>query len=267
MAKVSKEKATERLQALVQEGSELIPGLGLTRQTQKWLRDVDNALYRIFGENSREYSSIPQSYSVSGNGLRNHLNKMTSLVESCLDDIKYFWEEDEAIQDTISDVSVLPVPNSEHVDKRVDLRKIFVIHGHDEAAREKLARFLQTLGLQPVILHEQPNEGRTIIEKFEDYADVGFATVLLTPDDLGAPKENKNALKPRARQNVIFELGYFIGKLGRNRVCALVRGDVEKPSDYDGVVYISLDDPGAWKMEVIRELRTAGVDVDANKVL
>ena len=115
-----------------------------------------------------------------------------------------------------------------------------------------------------MVLHEQANIGRTIIEKFEEHAQVGFAVVLLTPDDVGAFRDDKSKQKPWARQNVIFEFGYLIGKLGRKRVCALVKGDVEKPSDYNGVLYISFDDSGGWKMRLIKELKTAGFKVDAN---
>ena len=116
-----------------------------------------------------------------------------------------------------------------------------------------------------MVLHEQPNEGRTIIEKFEDFTHVGFAVVLLTPDDTGRLQDDVGDFKPRARQNVIFEFGYFIGKLGRGRVCALVKGDVERPSDYDGVLYIPLDDSGGWEMRLIQELKSAGYDIDANR--
>ena len=108
------------------------------------------------------------------------------------------------------------------------------------------------MALRPVVLHEQPNEGRTIIEKFEDFAHVGFAVVLLTPDDTGRLQDDAGEYRPRARQNVIFEFGYFIGKLGRERVCALVQGDLERPSDYDGVLYIQLDDSEGWKMRLVR---------------
>ena len=142
--------------------------------------------------------------------------------------------------------------------------KVFVIHGHDEAARVKVARFLEKLKLEPVILHEQENRGRTIIEKFEGYSDVGFAVVLLTPDDVGAPRDKQSELSPRARQNVISELGFFIGKLGRDRVCILKKQEVEMPSDCQGVVYTDFDDAGAWQMKVIQELKAAGFNVDAN---
>lgn len=115
-----------------------------------------------------------------------------------------------------------------------------------------------------MILQEQPDQGRTIIEKFEQYAQVNFAVVLFTPDDVGG-LEAEN-LRPRTRQNVIFELGYFIGKLGRERVRVLVKGDIEIPSDYSGVLYISLDDAGGWQMALFRELKSAGFDVDANRI-
>ena len=120
-----------------------------------------------------------------------------------------------------------------------------------------MARFLTKLGLSPIILHEQPNQGRTVIEKFEQNAEVPFAIVLLTPDDVGSLWDDQPNLRLRARQNVIFELGYFTGSLGRGRVCALTKGHLEEPSDYEGVVYIPLDDSGAWKMGLVKELKSA----------
>jgi predicted nucleotide-binding protein len=145
-----------------------------------------------------------------------------------------------------------------------DRSKVFVVHGHDEGAREAVARFVGDLGFQPIILHERANEGRTLIEKVEAHADVGFAVVLLTPDDEGCAKGGTPAL--RARQNVVLELGYFIGRLGRNRVCALKRGDLEIPSDFGGVVYEPFDASGGWKLALGRELRAAGFEIDWNKV-
>lgn len=146
-------------------------------------------------------------------------------------------------------------------------RRVFVVHGHAEEAKQSVARCLEKLGLEAIILHEKPSRGQTIIEKFEDYADVGFAVVLLTPDDVGAAKGDAGSLKPRARQNVIFELGFFVGSLGRRRVCALHRGDVEIPSDFAGVLWVPMDPQGAWRFELVREMRAAGLDVDPNKLL
>ena len=123
----------------------------------------------------------------------------------------------------------------------VGSRKVFIVHGHDEGTREAVARFVEKLGFDPIILHERPNRGRTIITKFrEEAAGVGFAIVLMTADDLGRSIEYTE-LKPRARQNVIFELGFFIGALRPEHVAALVKGNIDLPSDYDGVVYISMD--------------------------
>lgn len=143
---------------------------------------------------------------------------------------------------------------------------VFVVHGHDEATKEAVARFIERIGAKVIILHEQPNAGKTIIEKFEAYTDVGFAVVLLTPDDVGTSKLTNGKSKPRARQNVIFELGYFIGKLGRNRVCALHKEEIELPSDIDGLLYVPMDSSGAWRLTLAREIKHAGLIIDLNKV-
>jgi len=145
--------------------------------------------------------------------------------------------------------------------------KVFLVHGHDDSARETTARFLEKLRLEPIILHEQPNAGRTIIEKVERYAEVAFAVVLLTPDDVGGLGSAPQVLKPRARQNVILELGYFLGKLGRSHVAALLKGEVERPSDYDGVLYVPMDAAGAWKLQLARELKNAGLNIDLNDAI
>ena len=144
-------------------------------------------------------------------------------------------------------------------------RKIFIVHGHDDGARETVARFLERIGLEAVILHEQANQGRTIIEKVVANSDVGFAVVLLTPDDEGCVKGGM--LEPRARQNVLLELGYFIGRLGRDKVCALKRGTLEIPSDFAGVVWETMDSNGGWKQALARELEAAGHSIDWNKVM
>jgi predicted nucleotide-binding protein len=143
--------------------------------------------------------------------------------------------------------------------------EVFVVHGHDEGARETVARFMGNLGLAPIILHEHASQGRTIIEKLEHHGDVGYAVVLLTPDDVGGTDPVK--LQPRARQNVILELGYFLGLLGRDHVCALYRGELELPSDYMGVIYIPLDSRGGWRLSLAKELKAADFDVDMNKAL
>lgn len=142
--------------------------------------------------------------------------------------------------------------------------KVFIVHGHDDGARESVARFVEKLGFEATILHERPNKGRTIITKFREESEgVGFAVILMTADDVGRAKDATD-LKARARQNVVFELGFFIGVLGPERVAAAVKGNVERPSDFDGVVYISLDQAD-WKTRLGTELKAAGFDFDWNK--
>jgi len=146
-----------------------------------------------------------------------------------------------------------------------DSSKVFIVHGRDELAKTDVARFVERLGFEAIILHEQANSGKTIIEKIEAHTNVGFAVVLYTPCDVGGFANEPQ--RPRARQNVVFEHGYLIGKLGRNSVCALVKGDVEIPNDISGVVYVSLDQHGAWRFALAKELRTAGYPVDMNRVV
>lgn len=146
-----------------------------------------------------------------------------------------------------------------------DKSKVFIVHGHEDGPREAVARFLEKMGLQPIILHEQASRGMTIPEKLIAHSDVGFAVVLLTADDFGRAKASQED-NPRARQNVILELGYFVGRLGRDKVCALKKGGIEMPSDYVGTVYINWDDANAWKYELAKELRAAGYEVDLNRI-
>jgi predicted nucleotide-binding protein len=147
--------------------------------------------------------------------------------------------------------------------------KIFIVHGHDNEMKETVARVVDKLDLEPIILHEKANEGKTIIEKFEKHSDdVSFAIVLLSPDDKGCTVDSfPDATKFRARQNVILELGYFIGKLGRDRVFVLHKNtsNFELPSDIFGVLYTPYD--SNWKFELVKELRACGYEVDANEIL
>ena len=146
-----------------------------------------------------------------------------------------------------------------------DNKRIFIVHGHDNETKEAVARVLQLLGLEVIILNERSNQGKTIIEKLEHYGDVGYAVILLTPCDIGKAKE-EIVFMSRARQNVIAELGYFISRLGRDRVSIIHRADTEVPSDFKGLGYISYDN-SSWKFELARELKTAGYNIDANKLI
>lgn len=138
--------------------------------------------------------------------------------------------------------------------------RVFVVHGQNEAARAAVVSFLESIGLIGIVLHEQPNMGRHLLTKFIQEADlVTFAVVLMTDDDVGSVKGGKVA--PRARQNVILELGYFLAHLGQARVCALITPGLETPSDFDGIVYIRMDDEHRWQQELKRELLAANMPV------
>ena len=144
--------------------------------------------------------------------------------------------------------------------------KIFIVHGHEKALIEQVARFAEKLEIIPIILFEQPGKGNTVIEKLENNSDVACSIVLLTPDDVGKAAKEEN-LNPRARQNVILELGYFIGKLGRENVIVLYDESVELPSDYKGIEYVKIDPEGAWKLKIAKEMKAAGLKIDMNSAI
>ena len=293
MAQPPKAKAIARLQKVLDEIPKLKQLSYDSPQFEGWKIDTELAISNAFGNDSAQIHrfnnisydptrtwdtpddvfldmlSIP---SVCQEAYVRGLELAASFLESMIKEVEEYWEDENQITSSRTrrkkqqDGEQTLESSGAQKNDSPSLNEVFVIHGRDDGTKQTVARFLERLNLKPVILHEQPNEGRTIIEKFEDHAHVGFAVVLLTPDDLGGLQGNKDTVKPRARQNVIFEFGYFIGKLGRKRVCALVKGDVEKPSDYNGVLYIPLDNSGGWNNKLIRELKTAGIQVDANLV-
>ena len=146
--------------------------------------------------------------------------------------------------------------------------KVFVVHGHDSGLKAEIEQFLSHIGLEAVVLHRQPDQGQTIIEKFEKYSDVGYAIILLTPDevaytvDQGVLPAEERTTEMRARPNVIFEFGYFVGKLGRGRVCCIYKGEVVLPSDLHGLVYKKVDSSfESQAFGLMRELKTAGYQI------
>lgn len=168
--------------------------------------------------------------------------------------------EQQTNQDSVS-------PPAEVMQRKGPGKDVFIVHGSDEAAKESVARYVEKLGLNAIILHEQPNRGRAIIEKLEQSAEVAFAVVLLTPDDIGRKKGESGEDRPRARQNVILELGFFMAKLGRANVCALFKEGVEIPSDYSGVLYVAMDDHDGWRPKLAKELQEAHLSVNLQKVI
>ena len=145
-------------------------------------------------------------------------------------------------------------------------QKVFISYGRDEEVKKTVAKFVEDLGLKPITLDEQPSKGQTLIDKFEETADeAGFAIVLLTPDDIGSSKATGKR-KPRARQNVILELGYFFRSLGHERVCALYKEGVELLSGVPGLVYTSMDNDNDWQLSVRQEMINVGLPIDMSRV-
>lgn len=180
--------------------------------------------------------------------------------------INFDWLDDmEVLLHSLANKMLVQAPTIVTPNTKLSTGKVFIVHGHDNEAKIETARVVEKLGLKAVILHEQASAGDTIIEKIGRCSDVGFAIVLYTPCDEG---HSKQETKPqnRARQNVVFEHGYLIGKLGRNRVCALVKGDVETPGDISGVVYIPMDNAGAWKYSLVDEMNAAGFKLNKNDI-
>lgn len=200
------------------------------------------------------------------------LQKMpqSPIIAECIKLLESFngWKDEENFS-TLSAKLKIIIENFEDytlcTGEAVSVKKsVFIVHGHDVAAKIETARFIESIDLTAIILHEQANCGKTIIEKLEEYTDVGFAIVLYTPCDIGGIDEK--SLSKRARQNVVFEHGYLISKLGRGNVAALVKGDVETPGDVSGVVYTPMDGAGAWKYFVARELKASGFEIDMNRI-
>ena len=267
-----KSKVIERLSKIRDRISAELAGADGTSSPlfEKWRKDAEVAVRRAFGQESEEYVAFRNigflpGLVVSGmdsrvwsESFRSGLSTAEAQLASMIDQIAEYWPSEESVGESESAAR----------DAGNDSKSVFLIHGHDSATRETVARTLEQLGLEPIILDEQSSGGRTIIEKLERHSSVSFAVVLLTKDDVGGKADDDAAgMKPRARQNVVFEFGYFIGQLGRERVCPLVEEGLEQPSDAHGVVYIPLDEQGGWRIRLSRELADAGFNVDANRLL
>jgi predicted nucleotide-binding protein len=231
---------------------------------------IDETLVRTFGADSADFDRYRVA-SQFDNGPFNYAYQVNiaevqrSLARSKDRNIALIEQAIEALKERLAEV-VSPSHSEQpsRPESSGEGRKVFVVHGHS-GVEQGVARFLEQIGFEPIILHEQPNQGKTLIEKFKAHSDVGFAVVLLTDDDLGGPKGGEQ--NPRARQNVVLELGYFIGRLGRDRVCALKNGNIELPSDILGIVWEDLDDQGGWRAKLARELQAAKYEIDWNAVM
>lgn len=262
---VSPSQGIELLRRQIEKADVLLSSRPLTNDAHSgWELTTKNVLEKAFGTESENMNSVMYAGRLGAVPLYadqdwweeqrfKQLTAQRARMESLIEVLE--------MESSLKPNNSLPNSPSEHTNK------VFLVHGHDENILHQAARLLEKLGMEVIVLREQPNQGNTIIEKFEAYSDVGFAVILLTGDDQGGTRGcSLEALRPRARQNVIFELGYFIGRLGRNRVCALYSEGVEVPSDYSGVVYTKIDAGSAWRFEVAKELRAAGYTIDLNLI-
>lgn len=215
---------------------------------EKWMGDVYIISQRELVEHPL-HDNLGR-LSQNRNQMKSSIDKIVGIMKSILAD-EVFWNK----------------INSK--EEKVDMNnKVFIVHGHDEAAKNTVARVLEKVGFDPIILHEQANCGKTIIEKLAYYTDVAYAIILYTECDLGRAKEDDVAdERYRARQNVVYEHGYLIGKIGREKVFALVKGDVETPGDISGVVYTPMDAAGAWKLDLARDMKAVGLSIDMNNLI
>ena len=240
---------------------------GPTPEWQVWQARVVAALSRRFKEGSPPFALVQHAMRFEFNDNRHEVfdEKRRGLV-TAIQTARALLRDQQKLGEGISVDSksnrkpTIPAGSAAH--------NVFIVHGHDGVMKDNVARTVEKLGLAPIILHEKPNQGRTIIEKIHDYSDVGFAIVLLSPDDVGYSRTGGEP-RSRARQNVILELGFFLGLLGRARVLALFKEDAnfEMPSDYSGVLFKPFDAGGSWKLELCKELQAIGIKVDANRIL
>ena len=220
-----------------------------------WKTDVQLCLSGLYGENSiqfKNFNSRHFSPMVIGGNTDWHKPYVRDLETTKKEFERYICDfEEEGI-------------NTNMGKNRTSNNKVFIVHGHDGELKEKVARRLEQQGIEAIILSEQVNRGRTIIEKLEAYSDVNVAIILFTQDDLGVAKEEKGNEKYRARQNVVFEAGYFMGYLGRENIIMIADENVEIPGDLSGMVYTTID---SWEFEMLKELNAAGMKVNMNKLL
>lgn len=220
-------------------------------EKNKYLKEIEGISFSSISETESQALKLVRFKRIMTNTL--------NILDMMLDEL-----EVQEVKNVIDEVSSQDEPNP------IIDNKVFVVHGHNEEMKQHIARFCEKLKLKPIILHEQANEGRTIIEKFSEYSQVKFAIVILSADDLGLKKDKDfKEAKFRSRQNVIFEMGFFIGILGRKNVCVVHENidNFELPSDYQGVIYIPYDTSLGWQLSVLKELNACGLNIDANLLL
>lgn len=253
----------DRLTQLIKEIEELTKLPSSAHPMFKvWKSNVQRILLKLFGngihlEQFSEIKFYPGTLYVSESKNRElKRNRLTNGLKESLDLLNAF----------ISEIPTNSIQNTNSNNIKLDNKKVFLVHGHDDEMLLKVKDFVRSLDLSPIILHEKADEGDTVIEKFERHSNVAFAIILLSPDDVGYQKDKEDEKRPRARQNVILEMGYYLAKLTRKGVRALYIEGVEIPSDYNGVLFIKFEGDD-WKLKLAKEMKASGLDVDLNKLV
>jgi predicted nucleotide-binding protein len=274
---ISQDDAKSRLQDRIQKGLDLKQ---IQINSLETLSDVKNNYYKwnsfnvellkktfTTEEYSNEYSFWIGSFGGGESSIGDKINDLHDDIDEKNHRLDSIIERLELIP--LNKMASLPISNTdESTGSPTKTKKVFVVHGHDETAKTNLEIFLHEIGLEPVVLHRQADEGLTIIEKFEKHSDVGYAFILLTPDEVAYIKADESKedsvrrKESRARPNVIFEFGYFVGKLGRSRVCCLYTGEVSLPSDVSGMIYKkftkNIEEVG---YSIIKDLKASGYEI------
>lgn len=268
---ISRDQASTRIDDRIRKGEEI---LSREIRNEEVLESARRDFY-TWDEYNRELlrrifttSEIADEYSASGGFIVGEDYSFYDEVRDFKEDIGKDIRRLSSIKERLELIPLTPTivsSSKENSSASSNSKAVFIVHGHDEALLQSVARFITQLELEPIILHEQPSKGRTVVEKLEAHSNVNFAVVLLTPDDVGGVDEKH--LSRRARQNVVLELGFFLARLGRENVAALYKGELELPSDYMGVIYIPVDTAGAWKFSLAKEIKASGISIDLNKVL
>ena len=251
-------KDYDKLKKIVDEIPELITAkvTSLDPEFKAWKISAERFLVNKYGKNSLEHKNFcGTAFSSEFPLYSTHADE----VRECQGGLKICRA---TFQIYLDEMQEDDIPEEAPVKSPTSFSKVFIVHGHDSALRESVARIIEKQGIEAIILTEQANKGRTIIEKFEDYSDVNGAICLFTADDIGKARRQADEM-PRARQNVVFEAGYFMGKLGRDHIVILADKGVEMPSDLSGVVHT---DTANWRIDLLKELRAMGYTVDFNKL-
>ena len=227
-----------------------------SEEFKAWSSKVKRFLINYYGQDSYEYKDFTnRRFSLS---VCLPDTPSSKFIEACIKDLKVTKNVFKDYLEEMNKEEEIPKVENK------DCEEVFIVHGHDGELKEAMARMLEKQGIKPIILSEQANKGQTIIEKIEEYSNVGAAIILFTGDDEGKEKEkNGNTYLARARQNVVFEAGYFVAKLGRNNVVIIKEDGVEIPGDLSGMVYTDKQD---WKTGTLKELKSIGYKVDFNKL-